>query len=334
MDVGWSIGDVLPEAICKFTHSDLRKVGQTLPRSSFYYSSYHRSRSNLANVPNSPGEKLRHIIDNLGKRSGVAQGLGRAITTFDLLNYSDGHTIYILRSDPENEQEKILGFLKIGSKPLFVMDVHGHQHEVKPLCVLDFYVVEEMQRKGCGKKLFEFMTHDQNVKPQQLAIDRPSAKFKGFLRKHYRLAHTIPQANNFCIFDGFFRYYKTRRNRNSLTDGFHERRKYERYSKSSHARLLDREKLPQIENHVRSAPLPDPISINRNHVRKEPVRERQFSTLPPNSGQSGQISNSNVPKILNEEYSAYASQWQPKSNLRNYQRHSSAFRIFGNLDTR
>ena len=80
------------------------------------------------------------------------------------------------RSDPENDQEKILGFLKIGSKPLFVMDVHGHQHEVKPLCVLDFYVVEEMQRKGCGKKLFEFMTHDQNVKPQQLAIDRPSAK--------------------------------------------------------------------------------------------------------------------------------------------------------------
>ena len=106
----------------------------------------------------------------------MAQGLGRAITTFDLLNYSDGHTIYILRSDPQNDQEKILGFLKIGSKPLFVMDVHGHQHEVKPLCVLDFYVVEEMQRKGCGKKLFEYMTHDQNVKPQQLAIDRPSAK--------------------------------------------------------------------------------------------------------------------------------------------------------------
>ena len=160
-------------------------------------------------------------------------------------------------------------------------------------------------------------------------------KFKGFLRKHYRLVHTIPQANNFCIFDGFFRFYKTRRNRNSLTDGFHERRKYERYSKSSQPRLLDREKLPQIENVPhKSAPLPDPISINRNHVKKEPTRDRHFSTLPPKTGQTGVYSHSNVPKILNEEYSAYSSQWQHKSSLRSYPRHSSAFRIFGNLDPR
>ena len=68
------------------------------------------------------------------------------------------------------------------------MDVHGHQHEVKPLCVLDFYVVEEMQRKGCGKKLFEFMTHDQNVKPQQLAIDRPSAKDR--IKNFYPLCYS------------------------------------------------------------------------------------------------------------------------------------------------
>ena len=31
------------------------------------------------------------------------------------------------------------------------------QHEVEPLCLLDFYVHESMQRTGCGKKLFEGM---------------------------------------------------------------------------------------------------------------------------------------------------------------------------------
>ena len=31
------------------------------------------------------------------------------------------------------------------------------QHEVEPLCLLDFYVHESKQRLGCGKKLFEAM---------------------------------------------------------------------------------------------------------------------------------------------------------------------------------
>lgn len=33
----------------------------------------------------------------------------------------------------------------------------GVLHEVEPLCVLDFYVHENRQRTGCGKKLFEAM---------------------------------------------------------------------------------------------------------------------------------------------------------------------------------
>lgn len=33
----------------------------------------------------------------------------------------------------------------------------GVQHEVEPMCVLDFYVHESRQRSGCGKKLYEAM---------------------------------------------------------------------------------------------------------------------------------------------------------------------------------
>lgn len=40
---------------------------------------------------------------------------------------------------------------------VFTQDPRGVQHEVEPLCVLDFYVHESRQRSGCGKKLFEAM---------------------------------------------------------------------------------------------------------------------------------------------------------------------------------
>ena len=41
------------------------------------------------------------------------------------------------------------------------------------------------------------------MKPQKLAIDRPSHKFISFLQKHYGLKSTVPQVNNFVVFDGF-----------------------------------------------------------------------------------------------------------------------------------
>lgn len=37
-----------------------------------------------------------------------------------------------------------------------------------------------------------------------MAVDRPSPKLLGFLRKHYDLSATIPQVNNYVIFEGFF----------------------------------------------------------------------------------------------------------------------------------
>ena len=41
--------------------------------------------------------------------------------------------------------------------PHAMQDPAGVQHEVEPLCVLDFYVHESRQRGGCGKMLFETM---------------------------------------------------------------------------------------------------------------------------------------------------------------------------------
>jgi len=43
------------------------------------------------------------------------------------------------------------GFLKIGTKKLFIWSESGSVEEMMPLCVLDFYVHESIQRLGLGR---------------------------------------------------------------------------------------------------------------------------------------------------------------------------------------
>ncbi len=54
--------------------------------------------------------------------------------------------------------------------------------------------------------LFSIMLllQDEKLHVKKIAIDRPSEKFLGFLRKHYGLVDFIPQVNNFVIYEGFF----------------------------------------------------------------------------------------------------------------------------------
>lgn len=98
----------------------------------------------------------------------------------------------------------VVGLLKIGRKSLYVFDKYGETRHVNAPSVLDFYVHESRQRGGLGKILFEYMIEYESLLPEQLAIDRPSDKLLGFLRKHYALTQKIPQMNNFVIYDGFF----------------------------------------------------------------------------------------------------------------------------------
>lgn len=98
----------------------------------------------------------------------------------------------------------VTGLLKIGVKNLYVFDENGETQQVSAPCVLDFYIHESRQRAGLGKELFEAMLQRENFQPCKLAIDRPSDKLLGFMRKHYGLVQTIPQMNNFVLFEGFF----------------------------------------------------------------------------------------------------------------------------------
>ena len=141
---------------------------------------------------------VKEILNMMGEASSKAQGLQTIITSADKF-FSSNHRIFI-----KAEKNKVLGFIKVGNKKLFLRDRNYNYHEVYPLCVLDFYVHESTQRRGIGKQLFDYMIKFEKKSPKELAYDRPSPKLISFLRKYFGLQGFIQQNNNFVVFDDFF----------------------------------------------------------------------------------------------------------------------------------
>ncbi|XP_039858535.1 alpha-tubulin N-acetyltransferase 1 isoform X4 [Simochromis diagramma] len=144
------------------------------------------------------------VIDELGRASAKAQQLTAPITSASKLQ-TQKHQLYLLK-DGEHSGGRgvVVGFLKVGYKKLFLLDRQGVHVEAEPLCVLDFYIAENLQRNGYGLELFNFMLQHKNLEPVLMAYDRPSPKFLSFLAKHYCLTQSVPQVNNFVVFEGFF----------------------------------------------------------------------------------------------------------------------------------
>ncbi|KAM9824275.1 alpha-tubulin N-acetyltransferase 1 [Neosynchiropus ocellatus] len=144
------------------------------------------------------------VVDELGRASAQAQNLPAPITSASKLQ-CQRHQLYLLKDgDANGGNGVILGYLKIGSKKLFLLDRQGVHVEAEPQCALDFYVAESMQRNGYGLELFNFMLQHKSLEPALMAYDRPSPKFLSFLAKHYCLKQSVPQVNNFVVFESFF----------------------------------------------------------------------------------------------------------------------------------
>ena len=99
----------------------------------------------------------------------------------------------------------VIGLIKVGTRKLFINSANGTIKEISPLCVLDFYVHESVQRGGQGKAIFEEMlAREGNIHPCKIAYDRPSPKLVGFLAKHYKLKSYVPQNNNYIVFNAYW----------------------------------------------------------------------------------------------------------------------------------
>jgi len=85
------------------------------------------------------------------------------------------------------EGNKAISLLKVGKKNLFIRNESAAIREIHPLCVLDFYVNESMQRGGHGRAIFDFMLEKEGVCPERLGYDRPSKLLLSFLAKHFNL---------------------------------------------------------------------------------------------------------------------------------------------------
>lgn len=156
------------------------------------------------------GRDLCTVFDVMGENSRRAQGLKKAVT-FGTPNLY-GQKVYLLVHG-----RCCMGLLKTGVKRLFVTPPAIGQNnsgkagvqetltEIEPMCVLDFYVSEAVQRGGWGRKIFDAMLAVEGIHPARLAYDRPSEKLLGFLRKHFNLCKFRPQNNNFVVYDEFFR---------------------------------------------------------------------------------------------------------------------------------
>jgi len=98
----------------------------------------------------------------------------------------------------------VIGFLKIGVKKLFIRNEFASIKEISPMCLLDFYVHENVQRGGHGKALFEKMLQEEGIRPEKMGYDRPSPLLLSFLAKHYGLRKYVPQNNNYVVYSAYF----------------------------------------------------------------------------------------------------------------------------------
>lgn len=140
------------------------------------------------------------VIDLMGEASRKAQKLPAVLTTYSKTVIGcDNQRIFL-----KVHKNKCLGYLKVGMKKLFIATDSGKLKEIDPICVLDFYVHESVQRNGIGKEIFEMALDYYPVHPAKIAYDKPSPKLLGFLAKHYGLKSYTPQNNNFVVFKAYF----------------------------------------------------------------------------------------------------------------------------------
>lgn len=146
----------------------------------------------------SPMSQVAEIIDHMGEASSKAQKLPQTITS--MARFAGTNQRMYLRVSGTTVQ----GLLKVGERTIFYRDYGGRCKELNPLCVLDFYVHESLQRQGIGLQLFHCMLQNESIYPNKIAYDKPSPKLLKFLEKYYGLKAFVPQNNNYVIYEAFW----------------------------------------------------------------------------------------------------------------------------------
>lgn len=116
----------------------------------------------------------------MGRASAEAQALHTVITNAERLRTSD-NKLYMFCDFQSN---CAVGLLKIGRKKLFLFDAVGTQHELTPLCILDFYIHESRQRQVKYELSFNLVIDSVNVIPNLCLCCIFTGSWEVFVRVH------------------------------------------------------------------------------------------------------------------------------------------------------
>jgi alpha-tubulin N-acetyltransferase 1 len=153
-------------------------------------------------------EKVYKAIDSICRISADSVHLRTPLTTCEKVIQSD-HILYVAwEYDEEKDVSRFLGILKIGHKKLFLYDRQQKTYEGEFLCLLDFYVHFNYQRKGIGQQLFDCMLKNERIQPFQVPLDNPTVTLLAFMSKNYELTEPIWQNTNYVVFPQVFESVK------------------------------------------------------------------------------------------------------------------------------
>ena len=121
-------------------------------------------------------------------------------TSYSKLSISD-HRVYF-----KTIGSKCIGFVRCGNKSIHVRNEKGQMVEIEALCIFDFYVHENWQRKGQGRMLLDHVLTREGTTSKKLAVDRINSALMHFFHKNYGLFETVAtNTGNISIFLDFFR---------------------------------------------------------------------------------------------------------------------------------
>ena len=141
---------------------------------------------------------VNEIIDKIGLASAKYRKL-QTVSTSAFKFFSSNHRIII-----KANENKVLGFIKVGNKRLYLHDKNFNYFECNPLIVYDFFVYEDIRNKGIGIEIFNEMLKFEKKKVEEIAYENPSKDLIGFIFKYFGLKNYINQNNDFMVYEEFF----------------------------------------------------------------------------------------------------------------------------------
>lgn len=129
---------------------------------------------------------------------------------YKITNYSDNSKIlfnlyfFYFYFFSETNLSYVTGYVKCCRKHLFLYDKQLECYEGDLTVVLDSFVHPTKQRNGVARGLFDFLLQSENVRPELLAMDNPSAALISFFGKAFGLDKPIWQNTNIVVFQKLF----------------------------------------------------------------------------------------------------------------------------------